>query len=229
MPQTVSHAEVAVEKLRFRLDPASLSFETTQDLQPLKEIIGQARGVEAFRFGINMDKPGYNVFVTGAAGSGRKATVKRMLEEMSKKKAAPEDLCYVSCFKDPESPILIRLSGGVGSTFKRDVKWLVDTLKREIPQLFESQEYVNMKKEIMETYEAQAGGFFKSLNQKVKEEGFTIIDVQMGQFKRPEVMPLVDSAISIPMLGRANSLNVATAFGIVAYHFRNCLTEKLSS
>ena len=192
MSQTTTPVEVQVDKLRYRLDPASLSFETTQDLQPLKEIIGQARGVEAFRFGINMDKPGYNVFVTGAAGSGRKATVKRMLEEMSKKKAAPEDLCYVSCFKDPESPTLIRLPGGVGSTFKRDVKWLVDTLKREIPQLFESQEYVNMKKEIMETYEHQAGGFFKSLDQKVKEEGFTIVDVQMGQFKRPEVMPLVD-------------------------------------
>jgi ATP-dependent Lon protease len=192
MSQTITPVEVQVDKLRYRLDPASLSFETTDDLQPLKEIIGQARGVEAFRFGINMDKPGYNVFVTGAAGSGRKATVKRMLEEMSKKKAAPEDLCYVSCFKDPESPILIRLSGGVGSTFKRDVKWLVDTLKREIPQLFESQEYVNMKKEIMESYEHQAGGFFKSLDQKVKEEGFTIVDVQKGQFKRPEVMPLVD-------------------------------------
>ena len=192
MPQIISHAEVPVEKLRYRLDPASLSFETTEDHQPLKEIIGQARGVEAFRFGINMDKPGYNVFVTGAAGSGRKATVKRMLEEMSKKKGAPDDLCYVNCFKDPESPILICLPAGVGPTFKRDVKWLVDTLKREIPQIFESQEYVNMKKEIMETYERQAGGFFKSLDQKVKEEGFTIVDVQMGQFKRPEVMPLVD-------------------------------------
>ncbi len=34
--------------------------------------------------------------------------------------------------------------------------------------------------------------FFKSLEQKVKAEGFAIVDVQMGQFKRPEVMPLVD-------------------------------------
>jgi len=32
-----------------------------------------------------------------------------------------------------------------------------------------------------------------------------------------EAMPLVDIAVSIPMLGRANSLNVATAFGIAAY------------
>lgn len=32
-----------------------------------------------------------------------------------------------------------------------------------------------------------------------------------------EVMPFIDFAIDLPMLGRANSLNVATAFGIAAY------------
>lgn len=31
------------------------------------------------------------------------------------------------------------------------------------------------------------------------------------------LMPLVDMAINIPMLGRANSLNVATALGVAAY------------
>jgi lon-related putative ATP-dependent protease len=187
-----SYSQIPIEKLRWRLDPNTLPFETTDNIEPLKEIIGQQRGVEAFRFGINMNKPGYNVFVTGTAGTGRMATVKRLLEEMSKKDETPEDLCYVNCFKDPESPVLIRLPGGTGSTFKRDVKNLVERLKKGIPQLFESQEYINMKKEIMETYEHQAGSFFKSLEQKVKEEGFTIVDVQMGQFKRPDVMPVVD-------------------------------------
>lgn len=32
-----------------------------------------------------------------------------------------------------------------------------------------------------------------------------------------DAMPFVDFAVDIPMLGRANSLNVATAFGIVGY------------
>ncbi len=192
MSQENSDPRIPLEDLRWRLDPSTLPFDTTETLEPLKEIIGQQRGVEAFRFGIDMDKPGYNVFVTGAAGSGRMATVKRLLEEMSKKEESPEDLCYVNCFKDPESPVLIRLPGGTGKTFKRDVKNLVDRLKKEIPQLFESQEYLNMKKEITESYERQAGSFFKSLEKRVKEEGFVIVDVQMGQFKRPEVMPVVD-------------------------------------
>ncbi len=192
MTQESSYPRIPVEDLRWRLDPSTLPFDTTETLEPLKDIIGQQRGVEAFRFGIDMDKPGYNVFVTGTAGSGRMATVRRLLEEMSKKDGTPEDLCYVNCFKDPESPVLIRLPGGSGSTFKRDVKSLVDRLKKEIPQLFESQEYLNMKKEITESYESQAGSFFKSLEKRVKEEGFAIVDVQMGQFKRPEVMPVVD-------------------------------------
>ena len=192
MPQEFKSALVPPEKLRWRLDSCSLSFETTAELQPLKEIIGQTRGVEAFRFGININKPGYNVFVTGAVGSGRMATVKKLLEEMSKRDQVPDDLCYVNCFDNPESPVLIRLDGGRGAAFKKDIKNLVETLKKEIPLLFESQDYINMKKEITETYERQASSFFKALDQKVKEEGFTVVDVQVGMFKRPEVMPIID-------------------------------------
>lgn len=201
MPRTLSTAEVPVEKLRWRLDPATLSFESTRDLEPLKEIIGQDRGVAAFRFGINIDKPGYNVFVTGMAGSGRMATVKKLLEEISKKDRIPDDLCYVNCFKNTESPILLRLPAGTGAAFKKDVKSLAETLKKEIPQIFESQEYINMKKEVMETHEKKAASFFKALDQKVKEQGFVIVDVQVGQFKRPAVMPLVDgNPVSIDQL-----------------------------
>ena len=129
MPRKKSVNEVPVDKLRWRLDPATLSFETTEDLKPLKEIIGQTRGVEAFRFGMGMDKPGYNVFVTGTSGTGRMSTVKKLLEEMTKKEGdVPDDLCYVNNFKHPEAPILMRLKAGMGSKFKQDVRDFLDTL-----------------------------------------------------------------------------------------------------
>jgi ATP-dependent Lon protease len=141
MPRKKSVNEVPVDKLRWRLDPATLSFETTEDLKPLKEIIGQKRGVEAFRFGMGIDKPGYNVFVTGTSGTGRMSTVKKLLEEMAKKEGdVPDDLCYVNNFKNPEAPILMRLKAGMGSKFKQDVREFLDTLKKDVPQLFESQE-----------------------------------------------------------------------------------------
>ena len=193
MPRKKTDREVPVEKLRWRLDPATLPFETTKDVKPLKEIIGQKRGVEAIRFAMGMDKQGYNVFVTGTPGTGRLAIVRKMLEEISKEKGkVPSDLCYVNNFKNPDAPILIRLEAGIGGQFKKDVRDFIEALKKEVPQLFESQDYLSRKKQIMAEYEEKGKSFFKELDQKVREEGFTLVDVQMGQVKRPEVMPLVD-------------------------------------
>jgi len=193
MPAKRSDYEVSLEKLRWRLDPATLPFETTEDLEPLTEIIGQKRGVEAFRFGMSMDKPGYNVFVTGVAGSGRLSTVRKLLEEISSKKGgAPEDICYVNNFKNPESPMLVRLKAGMGREFKKGIHDFVETMKKEVPQLFESQDYLNRKKEIMEEYEKKGREFFKNLDKKVREQGFAVVDIQVGQVKRPGIMPLID-------------------------------------
>ncbi|VBB45556.1 putative ATP-dependent protease [uncultured Desulfatiglans sp.] len=192
MPRKKKTPEVPVEQLRWRLEPAAFEFETTNDLDPLKEIVGQDRGVEAFRFGMGMDKQGYNIFVTGIAGTGRMSTVQKLLQEMRRTDKKPPDLCYVANFENPEAPALIQLDQGKGAEFKKDVHELVETLKKEIPQLFESQEYISLKKEIMETYEQKGKSFFKGLDQKVKEEGFALVDIQMGQIKRPEVMPVVD-------------------------------------
>jgi lon-related putative ATP-dependent protease len=193
MPKKTSDKKVPVEKLRWRLDPASLPFESTDDLEPLKEIIGQKRGVDAFKFGMGMNKSGYNVFVTGMPGTGRMSTVRKLLEGMSEEQGqVPDDLCYVNNFKNTEAPILLRLPAGMGQKLKKDVRDFVETLKKDVPQLFESQEYLNRKKEIMEEYEKKGKSFFKDLDKKVREEGFALVDVQVGQVKRPEVMPLVD-------------------------------------
>ncbi|MEJ2024157.1 MAG: AAA family ATPase, partial [Deltaproteobacteria bacterium] len=135
MPRKKKSDGVPIEKLRWQADPAGFSFETTKDIEPLREIVGQERGVEAFRFGMGMDKPGYNVFVTGMSGSGRMATVKRLLEELTKESKVPNDLCYINNFKNPEAPILLELKGGTGAAFKQDVHDLVENLRKLIPQL----------------------------------------------------------------------------------------------
>jgi len=42
------------------------------------------------------------------------------------------------------------------------------------------------------------------------------------------ILDLCDKAIEIEMSGIKNSLNVSVAFGVIAYHFRNCLKSKLA-
>jgi len=43
----------------------------------------------------------------------------------------------------------------------------------------------------------------------------------------PDILDDCDKAIEIEMAGIKNSLNVAVAFGVIAYHFRSCLKEKI--
>ena len=142
---------------------------------------------------MGINRPGYNVFVTGTSGTGRMSTVRKLLEEMSQKEGrSPDDLCYVNNFENPEAPVLLRFKAGTGAKFKKEIHDFVEALKKDIPRFFESQDYLTRKKEILEEYERKGKSFFKDLENKVREEGFALVDVQVGQVKRPDVVPLVD-------------------------------------
>jgi lon-related putative ATP-dependent protease len=182
--------KVPVDKLRWRLDKNTLGFASTDELAKLDDIVGQPRGVKAFRFAMQMNKRGYNVFVTGEPGIGRMEAVKKMLYDIAAEEKAPDDLCYVNNFKNPESPILLRFKAGDGQIFKNEMADLIEKLKTNVPQLFEGEEYMMRRKEIMEAYENKTAEFFQGLDKKVRDMGFTL--VQIAGRQRPQLLPVVD-------------------------------------
>ena len=93
----VADHELSPEQLRKRSDPEQFPFETTADVSPLEEIIGQERGVRAIRFGLDIQSPGYNVFVAGLSGTGKGSIVRRFLTKLSAAEPVPADGVYVSC------------------------------------------------------------------------------------------------------------------------------------
>ncbi|MBU1004184.1 MAG: AAA family ATPase [Proteobacteria bacterium] len=184
--------KVSVEQLRWKLNPSDLGFKTSAEITAHDEIIGQERGVEAFRFGMGMAKKGYNIFVTGEPGTGRQATVKKLLQELSHEDKAPDDLVYVNNFKLPEQPILLRFPAGGGLTFRKEFQKFLDNVRREIPQLFESEEYITRKNEIAEAHERRVREFYKSIEEKVTDTGLVVVRMQLGHIQRPDLVPMVD-------------------------------------
>jgi len=184
--------QLTPEQLRWTLDISTLPFSTTDELEPLDEILGQDRGAEALRFGIGIRRPGYNVMVTGAPGTGRMDAVKKVLGKIALDNGTPGDLCYLNNFKDPEAPIMVRLGSGQGMKLKKSMQALVEELKKEVPKLFESPEYLARKNEINEAYEKRTASFFMNLEKQVKEAGFALVTFQGRQGQPPEVMPIVD-------------------------------------
>ena len=184
--------EVPVEQLRWRCDPDSLPSETTEDIEPCEEIIGQERGLEAIRVGVDINSIGYNIFVTGLAGTGRFTTIKCVLEEIDVKGKFPNDLCYVNNFKNPDMPRMLSLPAGQGNAFKKEMETSIETLKKRIPLIFENETYLNKKKEVVEKFRSKQAEMFREFEKKVNKEGFALVQIQMGPYSRPGILPVVE-------------------------------------
>ena len=71
-----------VKKLRWKCDPEKLGFETTADFACCHEIFGQDRALNAIRLGLEIESPGYNIYVSGLTGTGKTTAIKQLLQNM---------------------------------------------------------------------------------------------------------------------------------------------------
>jgi lon-related putative ATP-dependent protease len=184
--------EVPAHRLRWRCDPESLGFESTKDLSAVQEIIGQPRALEAIHTGLEIEGFGYNIFVTGLVGTGRNTTIKRLLKEIDATDRIPEDLCYVNNFKNPDMPKILILHVGQGGTLKKDMDTLVESLKRDIPLVFESETYQEKKNEAVEGLRKEQMRRLKRFEKEVKKSGFSLVQFKMGPYSKPGILPEVD-------------------------------------
>lgn len=72
-PTTI--APLAPGELRWRCDPETLGFRTTEAVEPLDRVVGQDRGISAINLALQLDDPEYNLFVAGPSGTGRNTAV----------------------------------------------------------------------------------------------------------------------------------------------------------
>ena len=78
--------ELSFEELRRQCDPKLMRCETTEEIQPLEEIIGQKRALRALKFGLDITQRGFNIYAAGYPGTGRTTAVKDFLDEVAKRK-----------------------------------------------------------------------------------------------------------------------------------------------
>ncbi len=192
LKKVLDFKEVPVEKLRWRCDPKSLGFKSTEELKVHKDIIGQKRAVTALRLGLDIESIGYNIFVTGLVGTGRKTAINHLLEETERIKNLPDDKLYVNNFTNPDMPRLIRLPAGQGRKFKKDMNSIVEYLVKNIPSIFESKDYESRKKEVIEDLKNKQKELVKAFEKEISEQNFTLIQLKFGVFTRPAIFPLIN-------------------------------------
>lgn len=184
---------VPVEKLRWQCDEFVKAFQSTDDLDTFRQIVGQERAVEALKTGFELDYPGYNIFVAGAAGTGRTTTVRFLLKDDRFKREVPPDICYVNNFRTPDMPLAIVMPAGQGSRLKKGMDDLILHLRAGVPQVMESERARVQREKLAETFTRQQNENLQKFEAKARKEQFTLVQVQVGPYSKPDVLPVIDN------------------------------------
>ena len=161
-------------ELRSTCDASSFPFKTTGDYVLDHEPPHQERGVSAIDFGLNLKSDGYNIFVCGAAGTGRNTQVNKAVNGIASGQKTPDDWVYVYNFSQEDEPIAIKLPAGRGRILKADMEELIDELKIEIPKAFASEDYETRKHELLRDYKKQRDDTLQEIEEKAHKEGFVL-------------------------------------------------------
>ena len=163
-----------------RCHPDCLAFETTADLPEGQDFIGQPRAEEAVGFGIAIDRPGYNMFVMGRDGSGRRTLIGRFLRSAARGRQAPNDWVYVHNFTESNRPHALSLPPGEGQKLRRELEELIEDLRAAIPGAFEGEAYRQQVARLEATMKQQQEAMLKQLSAEAEQQGLLLTRTPSG-------------------------------------------------
>lgn len=172
--------ELSYDALKALSTGKDFQFKSTKDLPPLREIIGQDRAVRALEFGLSIRSPGYNIYVAGYPGTGRRHVITRFLAERTPGEASSPDWCYVHNFDQPDRPMALRLDSGHAPEFSADVDATIEELRHTIRKAFESDIYHEQKKEIAGKLREKQEEVQAELGDQLRQQGFDLQQTPMG-------------------------------------------------
>lgn len=190
----VETSRLSTDDLKVCCTGEQFSFDSTEELDELDEVIGQDRAVEAVEFGVSIQSPGYNMFALGEKGIGKKQTTEEFLQRKASEQTVPSDWIYVNNFERPDQPHAIELPSGEGKAFRDDMDDFVDQLRTDVPQAFDREEYQQEQQKIQKAYEQKRKKLLQQLDQKAQEYDFTVVNTPGG----PMLAPMVNGEVMTP-------------------------------
>ncbi|HOV92556.1 MAG TPA: ATP-binding protein [Candidatus Kapabacteria bacterium] len=187
------YRELETKELHWNCPTDIFKFKSTAEVEQLNQIVGQPRAIESIKIGASIGAKGYNIFVTGQAGTGRLSTVQNVLQEVPGYSQVLYDYCYVNNFDNADKPILIKLAKGEGRKFAKMMKDAISYLRRSLPRIFEEEEYQNARRKLTEKFQELEKKILDDFDNKLKPHNFI-----RGQYENeqgitiPDVFPIID-------------------------------------
>jgi len=162
------------------VDPESLGFTTTADLEPGTGPVGQDRALEALAFGAGIKGPGYNILVAGRAGTGSEAAARAKLKEVAAAKKRPADWVYLSYFDDDGGFRALELPPGSAKKIAEAMAQAIDRLADALPVAFAADDYELKRRAIEEEFRFSREDALEALRREAEAQNIALLRTPAG-------------------------------------------------
>jgi len=184
--------ELSVKDLSYNVTYSPPKAKCSDDFTRCEGIIGQQRAIDAIRVGLQVESLGYNIFVTGLPGTGRTTTISHLLKQIEHADPHLQDVCYVNNFKKVDNPLTLTFAAGEGRRFKKDMGYLVHSLRKVVPKIFMSEDFKERQTRVIREFENRQKKLISIFEEKLTEAGFVMVQIQSAGGVRNEIQPLID-------------------------------------
>ncbi|HWI15297.1 MAG TPA: ATP-binding protein, partial [Burkholderiales bacterium] len=167
------------EQLYHRCDPARVAVEPAGP-DELPALLAQGRAAQAIRLAVDMERQGYNLFVMGPPGSGKRTLFSAVLAARPAAACRSPDWVYLNNFAEPHKPVAVELPAGEATRLRDDMQELIEELQNAIPALFESDEYRARAAQIEAEFTERHEKAFTTLGEEAAAQGLGLLRTPAG-------------------------------------------------
>ncbi|MBR5734951.1 MAG: AAA family ATPase [Desulfovibrionaceae bacterium] len=141
----------------------------------------QPRALKAMELALNINKAGYNIYLSGPENMGRIYLLREFLEPRAKRLPTPPDLVYVNRFDDQDRPNLLSVPAGQGKRLRDAMAAALADIRKELPSRLEHASNVKRRGAIQKKFQDTRTALLQDMDKIAGGKGFNLdVDDQGG-------------------------------------------------
>lgn len=185
---TQSAEKITIEELVFPFPESKI-----RELKIPEEscIVGQNRAVSALKMGIGISEDGYNIFVMGAPGTGRRTVLSSLLDDYKPNEVKLQDIAYAYNFNRSSEPQVLYFPPGKAGKFNSVIKKAVENIHKRTIQLVKSESFIASRKKLIMSVEIEENEALSDFEVRMFQKDFKVEQIKDGEISHIDLVPLI--------------------------------------
>ena len=189
IPERTSVPELPLSEIQFTIPESKIAALKTQ--APHTPIVGQLRAVSALELGLRIPDDGYNIFIMGAPGTGRRTVLSSLLKDYKPNTADMQDIAYAHNYRHPSEPVALFFPAGAGKKFQHSLKNAVEAIYKQALQIEKSEDFLSAQKKIMSAVDSDENSLLANFEVTMLSRGFKLLQLKDDSNQSVDLIPLI--------------------------------------